>query len=375
MICDARVLDVFVTKDSDGYEFDDEFVCPVWSVVPETITHLGNSIEVATIICAGATNPKSEWISPCTTESGERLQVGDLVRIGDAKSGYTDYLTVMEVRVCTHVRNGVYTGTFTTSNGAAGNGVTAMEFHDPLDTTPTAGFKTITSANQSGTQAGNNGNGSTVAAGTATKTPSQKPFVCYRLNRGVECTLPPLPYTHWALTKAQQLNHALANRHTIFRNNSSKVEEKLYYPLYKVKKWLTNNGEISISLDHGVKAMKWMKLVGYSCFNKRQVGFQHAHEMIADDWIAVHIDEVAGNVISNNATANGAFCVLHVGNSHDNKLGAAEYHDHDPNGLFTHHFENQQSIRKLNLKLRDRQGNAAHFGRIHLWFKICVQHG
>ena len=352
MICDARVLDVFVTKDSDGYEFDDAFVCPVWSVAMDGTT--------ATVIAAGPTDAKSEWVSPCTTVPHERLEVGDLVRIGAvATGGYTDYLTVMEVRMAIWLTNGT---------------MQDLAFHDPEDKLSGgtavssqypgqyAEFTAIAAATQNGT--------TKVRSATAALSGQ---IVCYRLNRGVECTLPALSWQYFAIDDKEE--EMLSQRHTKSHSDSSNVEEKLYYPLYKVKKWLTNNGEISISLDHGVKAMKWMKLVGYSCFNKRQVGFQHAHEMIADDWIAVHIDEVAGNVISNNATANGAFCVLHVGNSHDNKLGAAEFHDHDPNGLFTHHFENQQSIRKLNLKLRDRQGNAAHFGRIHLWFKICVQHG
>ena len=48
-----------------------------------------------------------------------------------------------------------------------------------------------------------------------------------------------------------------------------------------------------------------MKLIGYSVFNKRQVGFQNAHEVIQDDFVALHINEVEGGVISNNAAANG----------------------------------------------------------------------
>ena len=105
-------------------------------------------------------------------------------------------------------------------------------------------------------------------------------------------------------------------------------------------------------------------------------GFQSAHEVIADDWIALHINEIEGGVISNNKTANGAFCVLHVGGAKDNEVGAVEFHQHDPNGLFTHYFDNHQStIRNMNLKLLDRKGDPAHFGRIHLWFKICVEHG
>jgi len=150
----------------------------------------------------------------------------------------------------------------------------------------------------------------------------------------------------------------------------------MYYPLYKVNKWLTSTGTISVKLDHGVKSLNYVKLIGYSIFNKRQVGFQSAHEMIQDDWVAMHINEIEGGVVSNNANANGAFCVLHVGGNKDNETGAIEFHQHDPNGLYTHYFDNHQStVRNLNLRFLDRKGEAAHFGRIHLWFKLCVQHG
>ena len=133
---------------------------------------------------------------------------------------------------------------------------------------------------------------------------------------------------------------------------------------------------MSVKLDHGVKSLHWVKLMGYSVFNKRQVGFQSAHEMITDDWVALHIDEFQGDVVSNNKTANGAFAVLHVGGTADNHAGAIEFHQHESAGLHTHYFENHQStVRNLNMRFLDRNGGPAHFGRIHLWFKVCVQHG
>ena len=83
---------------------------------------------------------------------------------------------------------------------------------------------------------------------------------------------------------------------------------------------------VECRLDHGVKGISWIKLVGYFVFNKRQVGYANQHEEIADDWVAVHIDKVDGKVVSNNRYADRAFAVLHVGASSDSVTGAIEYH-------------------------------------------------
>tara|TARA_E500000331_G_scaffold354240_1_gene406771 strand:+ start:455 stop:2173 length:1719 start_codon:yes stop_codon:yes gene_type:complete len=199
----------------------------------------------------------------------------------------------------------------------------------------------------------------------------------YRLNFAINLTDVSVPWFAQHLSSGDQKKHIVKYRHTILHSTSRvPTAQRVYYPMYKVNKWLTNNGDISVSLDHGVKSLHWIKLVAYSVFNKRQVGFQAAHEMEQDDWVAMHVNEVEGGVVSNNPSANGAFCVLHVGGAKDNETGAVEYHAHDPQGLYTHYFDNHNStVRNLNLRFLDRKGNAAHFGRIHLWFKLCVQHG
>ena len=203
----------------------------------------------------------------------------------------------------------------------------------------------------------------------------------YRLNTSLNLTRITLPWNYESKTKDQREVLRIEFRHEFrhsegISNRTLSDNEKMFYPLYKVNKWLTNDGKISVQLDHGVKSLDYIKLVGYSVFNKRQVGFQSAHEMIADDWVALYIDEVQGGVVSNNATANGAFSILHVGGNKDNETGAIEFHQYDPNGLHIHNFDKHQStVRNLNMRFLDRQGNAAHFGRIHLWFKLCVHHG
>lgn len=383
--CRERVIDLFVTKDSATYKdtFDDVFLGPVWSV------EFCDADKVAVV------NKNSVWIAFCKQMATipEVLEEGDLVRVGHATTdGHTDYLTIVEKRPITGIRNAVTYGTQAAEgDGAAANGsivgVTMQLINESGAGTPVTGGVF----------------GPTPIVGTNLKQTGVISLVndewglsqgihpyAYRLNFNINVTKPVLNHEHGTTTsstakfdfntggvaatqKALEYRHNL--RHSVFDTKITEAE-KCYYPLYKVRKWLTNNGDIAVAMDHGVKSLHWMKLIGYSVFNKRQVGFQNAHEVFSDDWVALHVNEVQGGVISNNQFANGAFAVLHVGGTNDNMVGAIEYHAHDPAGLFTHYFDNHQStIRNLNLKFLDRKGEAAHFGRIHLWFKVCVQHG
>lgn len=372
--CRERVLDLFVTKDSTNYEgqFDDSFVGPVWSVdfTDETDSE-----------CASIVNKATEWVTWCDTavdDSG--LEVGDLVRVGQVGTqGYTDYLTILEKVRVNFLRNCVQGSgneqppvihaedLYMTKGGAQDPGLTTADRDDTnkyvkfgrnsqYDATPPLSITT------------------TIVEGGKIQLTS--PQYAYRLNFAVNCTLPPNP----ALEFGQKADWLLENRwklrHSLHHSSITDWRERTFFPLYKVNKWLTDSGKVAVKLDHGVKSLHWIKLMGYSVFNKRQVGFQSTHEMITDDWVALHIDEFQGDVVSNNKTANGSFAVLHVGGTADNHAGAIEFHQHDPAGLHTHYFENHQStVRNLNMRFLDRNGGPAHFGRIHLWFKVCVQHG
>ena len=146
------------------------------------------------------------------------------------------------------------------------------------------------------------------------------------------------------------------------------------YPVYLNKNWASGS-TLYANLDHGVKSLACIKLVGYSIVNKRQVGIVHQNELINDDYFVVHINEIEGKIISNNKHANGAFAVLHVpvGNQTE---GAIEHSQFDPEGIVTHYFDNCDStIRNLTIKVTDRRGQPAHIGRLHLWFKLLVLHG
>ena len=98
--------------------------------------------------------------------------------------------------------------------------------------------------------------------------------------------------------------------------------------------------------------------------------------MNEDDYLILRINEIEGKVISNNRFVNGAFAVLHAGSSHNNSVGAIEYHMFDTvNGIVTHTLNGNNVLRNLTLELTDRRGQPAHFGRLHLWFKLHVTYG
>ena len=130
------------------------------------------------------------------------------------------------------------------------------------------------------------------------------------------------------------------------------------------------------ALDHGVKQVGEIRLCGYSVLNKRQIGLHHSHEVQADDYIIMRIDEVEGHVVSNNRFANGSFAVLYVGSSSDNITGAIEYSRFDPDGIVSQRVDATNTVlRNLTFNLTDRRGKPAHFGRLHLWLKLWVTHG
>jgi hypothetical protein len=209
--------------------------------------------------------------------------------------------------------------------------------------------------------------------------------VALRLNQSVNCTAMPVQYPKDAnatdpYNADGTHDHAVTiktrDTATVALGNATSEDEKFFYPLYVHKKWLAGS-TLRAALDHGVKQCSCIKLVGYSVANKRQVGLHHAHEMQADDYLVVRINEIEGHVVSNNRHASGAFAVLYSGSSADNQVGAVEYNQFDTvNGIVVQDLDATNSVlRNLTLEITDRRGNPAHFGRMHLWFKLLVTHG
>ena len=363
-----RVLDVFVTKDSSTYDntYDDEFVGPVWSVEFGSASP-GASEDLNTAIVV---NKPSQWVTWCAQTSAD-LEVGDMVRIGSINTdGHTDYCTVLEKRKITTLKSGVFLEGTTTGSTQTGIEVKYTYF----DSNGNAAYQILSAPTASTSTYG-------VTPGGATPVVRTVDTYAYRLNFNVNCTLPTDSYDSYWQSKNPRETQLLQTRELLKHSagvvaNKSDHLRRMFYPLFRSKKWLTNTGEVQIKLDHGVKDIHWLKLVGYSVFNKRQPGFQVAHEFTQDDWIALHIKEINGKVVSNNRAAASAFCVLHTGSSNDSTTGAIEFHQFDPAGLHTHYFDSTRAtVHDLTFKFLDRNGNTANFGRIHLWFKVCVRHG
>ena len=363
MACRERWLDVFVTKPDTGidkqpYEYDDQFACTVQSV------RISPTHDYAMVV-----DNATDWILPTWTSTYEnasfkggvydKIEVGDLVRIGvTGTNGHTDYLTVLEKKVVTNIYNSTST---------------AIEIHSALDST---GVALASAANRDMTDK---------TGGIA--------HIALRLNQSVNCTAMPTNYPrdvhHTAAYNAdgthdQQVTLEMRNKASlptwpgaVATAGGAGVghRETDFYPLYVHKKWLAGS-TLRAALDHGVKQCSCIKLVGYSVANKRQVGLHHAHEMQADDYLIVRINEIEGHVVSNNRFANGAFAVLYSGSSADNQVGAVEYSRFEPEGIVVQHLDATNSVlRNLTLEVTDRAGKPAHFGRMHLWFKLLVTHG
>lgn len=357
--CRDKVVDVFVTKGE--YDFDEEWVSPVISVSYDAAN--------ATAIIV---NDTSEWVLLSHQEENQDpIKRGDLVRIGSSESaGYTDVLTVLETATCSTVTSAVT------------NSITLL----PFQATSAWTFVAPTASTATPTELVPAPNSSSGSPGP-NDFPKLTTHRLLRLNYAVNATLPPRHRTYLHLQNdamfaallekraSLRYNEAWASTQVTDKTSDAYIQRTTAFPLFRCKPFL-KNGRLRCTLDNSIKGIHWLKLMGYSVFEKRQVGYQHAHEMIADDWIAMHVDQVPGEVVSNNRHAHGSFAVLHVGNRADEDDGAVAYQTYDPQGLYSHVFDGGNTMmRSLDLSFNDRQGEAAHFGRIHLWFRLCVRHG
>ena len=379
-----RWVDVFVTKAADdprtrdtsgtaagtAYNYDDEFCCPV-----QTVEFHPDNFECY------ISESDSEWILPLWLDYGTSdwksskysdIEVGDLVRIGGIHTdGFTDYLTVIEKKTVTEIHNGCSTAVKVTSS--TGNQVVGTD----ILPAPTA------SSTPTGT-----GKISIEQNGIA--------HIALRLNASVNCTkldskvksslTSTYAYHRQGVSSAGFVNLATRDYARTYLTNPQRTAygtfgdryyfgEQYYYPLYKAKKW-TSGTTLTAKLDHGVKTVAAIKLIGYSLVNKRAVGVQHAHEMQSDDYLIMRIKEIDGHVISNNQYANGSFAVLATGDTSNNVVGATEYSRYEPQGLVCMPINaSNNTIRNLNIEIIDRLGRPAHFGRLHIWFKLLVTHG
>lgn len=142
--------------------------------------------------------------------------------------------------------------------------------------------------------------------------------------------------------------------------------------LYQV---VTERRPLTMNFTTLQKGIQWIKLVGYSIFDKPQVGYDSGHQHRHEDYLTVRIKGIDGNVISNNKSVEGAFCVLHGGAHSDRLTGSTEFQHHDMQGIAQLGFSCPSQVRQLTFEILDQDAHPAKFGRIHLWLKACVLHG
>ena len=427
MDCRTRVRDVFITSTDQADTTFEDHVGSVWSVEVE-------SLEPPESPSAILANWETAWIMTDTMQNSLDLEVGDIIRIGKPFGGdHTDYITVVE-KVAVKRLVGGMTGlaladfpkmsldSKTTATipclrksrvdafRVAGNPIPFNEWNGSTttyldasgaETTQALAVTTVVTPNlekdlntlnfekiKEGTIDPTEWTTSHTAGGVeALKAQLQgKTVYAYRMNTTHNFTTPPVPtentwaYAHLngdlgtASTGDLVMEAALlTDRHTLGFHYTWTAPTNNYcpFPVFKVRQATL----LTMELDTSVKRLHWVKLIGYSIYNKRHYGFQNAHETQPDDWFALHCNEIPGAVLSNNSTAAGAFCVLHSGTHSAGSTGAVEVHGHDPQGLAHHVFITAQKVNRLNFKFMDYKNEPVKFGRIHLWFKVCCEHG
>jgi len=423
MECSQKWLDVFVTNADPKQEtdYDDRYVAPVQSVwvhsipgvtsIPASVSVEGNVQgyihtgvpgtgihSVAphpnpTVLIGTIVEEQTDWIMPTfpyshETDPFKEITVGDLIRVGaPSTSGFTDYLTVVEKQHIAVMANGTGVPLPLHEDGPStyeeNNGVGKVDYWGNL--APYSSNNDVKDANGNVTYNTGLEGGPSVGGNNI-----RYEMTALRVNHAVNCTSINRPkdddlLKHFVTTVTDATTEAskasLTDRHLVHawgppKNVGEKPEYLPLYPMYHMREWRATYGQLTAELDHGVKEIQQFKLVGYSLINKRQVGPQHAHEMIQDDYLILRIKEVDGKVISNNRHANGAFAVLYAGAHGDNDKGGADVHKFDPDGLVVQHMSTTNKImRNLTVQVTDRTGQPAHFGRLHLWFKILATHG
>ena len=350
MDCQRRVLDVFVTNADPNQEddYDDQFVCPVQSVR----LHENYAVIV---------EDETDWVTAsfpydATSDPFKEIVKGDLIRVGvPSTGGFTDYLTVVEKVPIKAFRNA------TTSKIAMRSD--AADYDDYTHNTEWL------------CQYG------TTTAGVVTAYVPPVQHYALRLNHSINATTINEPVD---ANRSKRIVAALTTDPSLDETLIATLEDRQnvtmwggghLYPMYHMKEWRSGQS-LTAELDHGVKQVEEVRLMGYSLMNKRNVGPQHAHEMIQDDYLILRIKEVEGKVISNNRHANGAFAILYAGSHADNTKGGVDVHKYDTDGIVVRRVDATNSVmRNLTVELLDRTGKPAHFGRLHLWFKILATHG
>lgn len=145
----------------------------------------------------------------------------------------------------------------------------------------------------------------------------------------------------------------------------SSRREQFFYPCYRVR---PTPGVFELFMPSDIKRISAVRLMNYTVVSKQPNAgdVSLGHETKVDDWYAMHIDGVPGQVLSNNRYANGAFHILQASRISEDRLWAS---DANPEGLAVCYFT-PVNIPCLRVALRDRHGEKPNFGRMHLWLQV-----
>ena len=388
MDCEHRLLDVFVTNADPNLEddYDDQFVCAVQSVR----LHVESEDTYAVIV-----EEETDWVTVtfpadhAASDPFKTISKGDLIRVGGPSTGgFTDYLTVVEKVPIKAYRNATTSKISMRSDGHIWAGITdeATGFYTRHHETWLRPYGTA-AGNESqitGYSFVTNSDGTTTSTDITSTDMDVDDYVppvqqyALRLNHSINATTINEIVEVDRSKRLVEGNHRYGKPESLTNNATLEQRHLLgfhLYPMYHMKQWRTGQS-LTAELDHGVKQVEEVRLMGYSLINKRNVGPQHAHEMIQDDYLILRIKEVEGRVISNNRHANGAFAILYAGSNADNTKGGVDVHRYDTDGIVRQRVDATNSVmRNLTVELLDRTGQPAHFGRLHLWFKILASHG
>ena len=412
--CESRDIDVFVTEDTAQLDlkhatdrYHDHYCMDVQSV--EIVIGL---TETNAII----RDNETEWIIPTwshsyaeessyradaeydadiaytqhkndalfTHDSVQRyrnLKVGDIVRFGlpENNTGTTDYVTILERLEVDKVFNG-------TKKDLPISHVRALG---------TSGYPFVT--NQTGTsntQLKSNPHGQYSGIGVEQfcidLSNSNGPArIAYRISAKIDCTsLPNNEPLNDANRYFERGSNNITNVKLDIRNQwwqhgrmhaarshptGGTFRKNHHTPMFVHE--THDDSKLTATLAHNIKCVHHIKLVGYSIVGKRQVNITHSHEMPVDDYLILRIKEVDGQVRSNNVNADHSFAVLPLPHTINDAHGAVDVHRFDYDCGIANQPVSIMNLQRLTLEVLDRFGKPAHFGRIHLWFKLHVSHG
>ena len=303
----------------------------------------------------------SEWIMPAypnriskaENDNLATLKVGDLIKLPHAPD--KDYLTILQIVNVRYLRN-------------VGSNTFSLVWNKD-DTTSNAFQDSTTLALSAGAELDWND----VKA-------SYQPmaFRAYRVNRKLpNLQLPPDEYykstsggtvSYYKVTTTEMRGEALYVPQE--RALSTMNFPGRYYDCFRQSRSSAAPMTLQLRLDTSHSLVSAIQLVGYSLMDKQSVGTPYHHQLHDDEWYALRIREVNGNVLSNNEAAKHAFCIVNGANVHvDSETGLTRVHAYEPTGLVTEHFS-PQNFPSITVEVVDRLGNPPRYGRMHLWLRL-----